>query len=120
MIDYCLEDTCCKPTIKITDTGKMTMVEKVCYLIEVTGEVVVLVNGYEERILKNEADIVTLFNELESTNSNVENVEVKTDSNSDQLLYLTNQFADGRTGFVIDGGFFEETGINANYDGGIF
>lgn len=44
----------------------------------------------------------------------------KVDSNTDQIEYLSNQFADGRTGFVIDGGFFEETGIDKNYDGGVF
>jgi len=42
------------------------------------------------------------------------------DSNSDTLQYLVKQFSDGRTGLVIDGGFFEETGINKNYDGGVF
>lgn len=44
----------------------------------------------------------------------------KVDSNTDQIEYLSNQFADGRTGLVIDGGFFEETGIDKNYDGGVF
>lgn len=44
----------------------------------------------------------------------------KVDSNTDQIEYLTNQFSDGRTGLVIDGGFFEQTGIDKNYDGGVF
>lgn len=42
------------------------------------------------------------------------------DDDSDKIKYLTNQFADGQTGLVIDGGFFEATGIDKNYDGGRF
>lgn len=44
----------------------------------------------------------------------------KVDTNNDLINYLTNQFSDGRTGLVIDGGFFEQTGIDKNYDGGVF
>ena len=42
------------------------------------------------------------------------------DSNAAALRYLSNQFSDGQTGLVIDGAFFEETGINRNYNGGLF
>lgn len=42
------------------------------------------------------------------------------DNNRDQIRYIANQFSDGQTGFVIDGGFFEESGIKANYNGGYF
>lgn len=42
------------------------------------------------------------------------------DSNRDKIGYLARQFADGYTGQVIDGGFFAETNIRRNYDGGIF
>lgn len=44
----------------------------------------------------------------------------KVDNNNDLIEYLTNQFSDGQTGLVIDGGFFEETGISRNYNGGVF
>lgn len=44
----------------------------------------------------------------------------KVDNNNDLIEYLTNQFSDGQTGYVIDGGFFEETGISRNYNGGVF
>lgn len=44
----------------------------------------------------------------------------KVDNNTDMIKYLTNQFSDGQTGLVIDGGFFEETGIKKNYNGGVF
>lgn len=42
------------------------------------------------------------------------------DNNRDQIQYLVSQFSDGQTGLIIDGGFFEETGINRNYNGGVF
>lgn len=42
------------------------------------------------------------------------------DDHEDKVNYLTSQFADGQTGLVVDGGFFEETGIKRNYDGGRF
>lgn len=41
-------------------------------------------------------------------------------SNRSTLKYLTAQFSDGQTGLVIDGGFFEQTGISHNYNGGIW
>lgn len=44
----------------------------------------------------------------------------KVDNNTDMVNYLTNQFTDGQTGLVIDGGFFAETGIKKNYNGGAF
>ena len=40
--------------------------------------------------------------------------------NMNKIGYLTSQFTDGQTGFVIDGGFFTGTGISKNYNGGIF
>ena len=42
------------------------------------------------------------------------------DSNKDQIQYLTSQFSDGQTGLIVDGGFFTDTGIKKNYDGGKF
>lgn len=42
------------------------------------------------------------------------------DDNGDKISYLTNKFSDGQTGFVIDGGFFDEDGIRDNYNGGVF
>lgn len=42
------------------------------------------------------------------------------DSNSDKIRFLSGQFADGYTGQVIDGGFFYDSLIKRNYDGGIF
>lgn len=42
------------------------------------------------------------------------------DSNGDQIAYLTNQFADGQTGLVVDGGFFGDDEIDKNYDGGVW
>jgi hypothetical protein len=42
------------------------------------------------------------------------------DSNRNQIEYIANQFSDGQTGTVIDGGFFEDSGIRKNYNGGMF
>lgn len=42
------------------------------------------------------------------------------DGNAQQLKYLADQFADGQTGLVIDGGYFENEGIDRNYNGGRF
>lgn len=50
----------------------------------------------------------------------VQSVLANVDSNKNKIEYLTNQFSDGQTGFVIDGGFFTEDGIKDNYDGGVF
>lgn len=126
-IDYCLDSACCKPSIKVTDTGKMTLPEKMCYIIDIVGEVVVLVNGFDERILKNEADIATLFNEIDKTNSDVSEldaridfVEIKVDSNSDQIKFLVEQFEQGATGLVVDCGFFGDMDINNSYNGGVW
>lgn len=41
-------------------------------------------------------------------------------NNKEQIQFLYSQFADGQTGYVIDGGFFLETGIQNNYSGGYF
>jgi len=48
------------------------------------------------------------------------NISSLIDNNRDQLVYMASQFTDGQTGFVIDGGFFLETGIDDNYNGGVF
>jgi len=40
------------------------------------------------------------------------------DNQGNQIQYLYNQFQDGQTGLVIDGGFFGDDDINKNYDGG--
>ena len=42
------------------------------------------------------------------------------DSNKDKIAYLISQFQDGQTGMVIDGGFFDQTAIKRNYNGGVF
>lgn len=41
-------------------------------------------------------------------------------SNAQTLRILSGEFADGQTGQVIDGGFFDADGIKRNYDGGKF
>lgn len=41
-------------------------------------------------------------------------------SNRDTINYLVSQFQDGQTGLAIDGGFFQDSGIRKNYNGGYF
>lgn len=42
------------------------------------------------------------------------------ESNSGQINFLVNQFEDGATGLVVDGGFFDDDEIDKNYDGGVW
>lgn len=50
----------------------------------------------------------------------VDNVLYSVDNSADKITYLANQFSDGYTGLVIDGGFFEDDAIAKNYNGGLF
>lgn len=50
----------------------------------------------------------------------VDNVLYSVDNSADKITYLANQFSDGYTGLVIDGGFFEDDHIAKNYNGGLF
>jgi hypothetical protein len=123
----------CRPSIKITDTGSFSTYEKLCYVINLLKEVVEVTNGFSGDIehlekTKEDSDNITLARQLSPTGNftgsldgrKVKNVLMQTDSNRDTINYLTTQFSDGQTGFVIDGGFFEDEGIDKNYDGGIF
>ena len=38
----------------------------------------------------------------------------------DKIVFLAEQFADGQTGLVVDGGYFEGSEIKKSYDGGRF
>ena len=42
------------------------------------------------------------------------------DDSRNKIGFLTQQFTDGQTGMVVDGGFFTDEGIRKNYDGGVF
>lgn len=59
-IEYC-NTGCCKPSIKITNTGHMSTIEKLCYVIEKTGEVIEFVNGFQDE-LDSKEDSVNITN----------------------------------------------------------
>lgn len=109
----------------------MSVYEKLCYIKGFYDEVKLKLenvlgqlaakedsdNITNVRLLSDDGDFTgTLANKLKTALQVVQGI----DNNRDQIQYLTGQFSDGQTGLVIDGGFFEETGINKNYDGGVF
>lgn len=55
---------------------------------------------------------------LDGRKANLVNAGI--DNNRQQIQYIAEQFLDGQTGQVVDGGFFTEDGIRKNYNGGMF
>jgi hypothetical protein len=105
------------------------VIKTVDYCLKTTESIVAQVNNIVKDYLKTtdyEKDI--LKRKLSKTGNFTGTIQgipsmtivTKTDSNNKTLQYLTSQFADGQTGLVIDGGFFEDEGIDKNYDGGNF
>lgn len=125
--DY--EDAC-KPSVKITDTGSMSTYQKLCYVLQKMAEFIVIMAGFESEIAAKE-DSVNITNNRKLSEAgdftgtlagrkNALQATYEIDDNRDQIQFLSNQFADGATGLVIDGGFFDESGIKKNYNGGYF
>lgn len=120
----------CSPTVQITDTGSMSTYQKICYLLQKVGELVLKVTGFEGQLAAKE-DSVNITNNRKLSpqgdftgtlagRKNALQVTYEIDDNREQVRYLNSQFSDGQTGLVIDGGFFEESGIKKNYNGGVF
>jgi len=93
------------------------------------NELIDYVNGFQEELDTKENSINITNSRLLDTQGNFTgtwfgdtylNMSSLIDNNRDQLVYLASQFSDGQTGFVIDGGFFIDTGIDDNYNGGVF
>ena len=102
-------------------------------VIEKVNEVIGVVNDLDENItsgLESKEDSINITNSRKLDNlgnftgtwfgDSYSRINSLTDSNEDKIDYLTSQFSDGQTGFVVDGGFFEETGIARNFNGGVF
>lgn len=130
MIDFYDDGNCCKPTVKITDTGSMSTYQKLCYVLDKIKEIIDFVNTFQAELDEKE-DSVNITNQRKLSESgdftgtlagrkNALQTTYEIDDNRQQIQYIASQFSDGQTGFVIDGGFFEETGIKANYNGGYF
>lgn len=121
---------CCKPSVKITDTGSMTTIEKLCFVLESNEILTEQVENVENQLEAKEDSVnisdsrkLSVLGDFTGTLVNSKTalqVVEEIDDNRSQVKYLSSQFADGQTGLVIDGGFFEETGIRKNYNGGTF
>lgn len=120
----------CRPTVKITDTGSMSTYQKLCYVLDKIQEIIDFVNGFQDKLDAKEDSVnITNLRRLSPTGDftgtlcgkkSACQIPDEIDNNRQQIQYIASQFSDGQTGFVIDGGFFEETGIKANYNGGYF
>jgi len=108
---------------------ELTEIQLLAKLIKTVNHIIENVNSFQGSIDGKENSVdITNKRKLSPTGNftgslygqPVINVLGEIDSNKDKLLYLTNQFSDGQTGFVIDGGFFSSTGVARNFNGGLF
>lgn len=109
------------------DDEELTSLELAGRTVQKVNEVIELVNGIDVTQKENSDDITNkrklsaLGNFTGSINGQPVNlVLANIKSNTDNVKYLANQFADGQTGLIIDGGFFENGSIDRNYNGGVF
>ena len=108
---------------------KLSPMELMYKLIEKVNEVIQSVNSFQGSIDGKE-DSVNITNSRKLSPSgnftgkwfgeSFTSIDGRIDTNEDQIDYIAQQFADGQTGLVVDGGFFEDEGIRKNYDGGVF
>ena len=108
---------------------ELTQLELVGRVTETLNKVIDVINDWQGQLDKHElSDDISNKRKLSPTGNftgNINGIPVLTvltqmGNNTDKILYLVNQFADGQTGLVIDGGFFEASMIDKNYDGGRF
>lgn len=116
--------------------GTLTMLEKVNLVIKFMqdisldfNEVVDFANEFDDKLkIKEDSNHITKSRKLSSTGNFTGTLDGKPVStvfneltdNRDKIAYLTSQFSNGQTGLVIDGGYFEASEIQNNYDGGVF
>ena len=125
----CNKDCDYEPTV--IDDGKMSLWQRICYVFDQFNKNMERIDDVESQLNAKEDSVnITGNRKLSETgdftgtlanhSKSALQVVQQIDNNRDQIIYLIGQFADGQTGQVIDGGFFEETGIKRNYDGGVF
>ena len=123
--------TCCTTISSFVYDNSMSAYELILKCIEKVNELVNFSNGFQAKLdLKENIVDITNNRKLSETgdftgtlynnSKTAYEVILEIDSNTDQIQFLTNQFADGATGLVIDGGFFLDDEINKNYDGGVW
>lgn len=108
---------------------ELTTIQLIAKLLDTVNKIIEVTNGFDVKLLGKEDSINITNNRKLSPSGNFTGsimgrlsslVISEIDSNRDTLKYLINQFSDGQTGYVIDGGFFSSTGISRNYNGGLF
>lgn len=123
----------CKTKKSFVFDNEFSIYELILKILEKVNEIIDFLNNREDNIQKQldkKEDSVNITNNrklspngdftgtIHGENSFTMLSEI--DDNGDKIEYLTNQFSDGQTGLVVDGGFFTEDGIRNNYDGGVF
>lgn len=115
---------------------ELTNLEVIGRIVKLVNDIIDIINNWNSNLDRYElSDNITVNRKL-SPNGNftgslmgrlvsvvlaqIDDNGVKIADNRDKIAYLLSQFSDGQTGWVIDGGFFEDTGIKQNYDGGMF
>lgn len=108
---------------------ELSSIKLIAKVIETVNNLIEHFNSFQGNIDRKEDSInITNNRKLSPTGDfsgsllgkQVFNVLANIDSNEDKIKYIANQFSDGYTGLVIEGGFFEDSPIQRNYDGGIF
>lgn len=108
---------------------ELTALQLIAKLIATVNKTVEAINSFQGSINKKEDSLnITLNRKLSDKGDFTGSIQGIASAllisnifdNSDKISYLANQFSDGYTGLVIDGGFFENTMIAKNYDGGVF
>ena len=107
----------------------LSIYEKLCYIKAKLDENNTTVQEVVDQLaLKEDSDNITLVRLLSEAGDftgtlageTVSLVLANIQSNTNQIDFLTNQFEDGATGLVVDGGAFDDTDIDKLYDGGVW
>lgn len=122
---------CAANVTQFVHKGANSIYELLLMALQKLDEVIDVVNGFETELdAKENSENITNSRKLSSDGDfngticgkkkTVCQVVQELDDNREQIQYIASQFADGQTGLVVDGGFFEESGIRKNYNGGVF
>lgn len=110
-------------------TDELTNIETTARIIKLVNEIIDILNNWNTNLEQYEKIANITNNRKLSPTGNftgtlmgrlVSMVLASVDDSAQKIVYLANQFEDGQTGLVIDGGFFEADAIDKNYNGGIF